>query len=262
MGEAWIVRKQPPCLVKPRFHGARASADRRRDLLLTQSGVVTKHEWRSEPSGKRQDRLAHEGGTVALVNELVRCGIARDDRVERVLRGPPAGVSGLGSCRGIAGVHDDPVDPWPQSVSFWEGVSESPEAQERLLNGIVDFRGVTEEESGCAVRGRVPLMQEFLELARIGVGNHVCKTLRHRRRFDFPPEQARHRSTAWTPDAGAATSARVPRGLSGRLPEYSAGVPGALRRSTSPRQGESSSTSAGPGCSSACVSWVARRKVA
>jgi hypothetical protein len=130
-----------------------------------------------------------------LVSELVRCGIARDDRVERVLRGPPAGVSGLGSCRGIAGVHDDPVDPWPQSISFWEGVSESPEAQERLLNGIVNFRGVTEEERGCAVRGRVPLLQEFLELARIGVGSHVSKTLRHCRRFDFSPEQGRHHST-------------------------------------------------------------------
>src|ERR1035438_8921889 len=186
--------------MKPRFHGARAFADRRRDLLLAQSGVVTKHEWRSEPSGKRQDRLANERGTVALVSELVRCGIARDDRVERVLRGPPAGVSGLGSCRGIAGVHDDPVDPWPQSVSFWEGVSKSPEAQERLLNGIVDFRGVTEEERCCAARGRVPLLQEFLELARIGVGHHVSKTLRHCRRFDFPPEQARHRSTARAPD--------------------------------------------------------------
>jgi len=202
VGEPWVVCKQPPSLMKPRFHGARASADRRRDLLLAQSGVVTKHEWRSEPSGKRQDRLAHERGTVALVSELVRCGIARDDRVERVLRGPPAGVSGLSSCRGIAGVHDDPVDPWPQPVSFWEGVSKSPEAQERLLNGIVNFRGVTEEERGCAVRGRVPLLQEFLELARIGVGNHVSKTLRHGRRFDFPPEQARHRSTARAPDAG------------------------------------------------------------
>ncbi len=189
MGEPWVVGKQPPCLMKSRFHGARASADRRRDLLLAQSGVVTKHEWRSEPGGKRQDRLAHERGTVVLVSELVRCGIARDDRVERVLRGPPAGVSGLGSCRGIAGVHDDPVDPWPQSVSFWEGVSKSPEAQERLLNGIVDFRGVTEEERGCAVRGRVPLLQEFLEPARIGVGNHVSKTLRRHGRFDFPPEQ-------------------------------------------------------------------------
>jgi hypothetical protein len=93
-----------------------------------------------------------------LVGELVRCGIARDDRVERVLRGPPAGVSGLGSRRGIAGVHDDPVDPWPQSVSFWEGVSKSPEAQEGLLNGVVDSRGVTEEERGGAVSGRVPLL--------------------------------------------------------------------------------------------------------
>ncbi len=206
MGEPWVVRKQPPCLVKPRFHGARASADRRRDLLLAQSGVVTKHEWRSEPSGKRQDRLAHEGGTVALVSELVGCGIARDDRVERVLRGPPASVSDLGSCRGIAGVHDDPVDPWPQSVSFWEGVSKSPEAQECLLNGIVDFRGVTEEERGCAVHGRVPLPEEFLELTRIGVGNHVSKTLRHRRRFVFPPEQARHSDTPGTAEARAGAS--------------------------------------------------------
>ena len=56
------------------------------------------------------------------------------------------------------------------------------------------------------------LLQELLELARIGVGNHVSKTLRHRRRFDFPAEQARHRSTAWAPDAGGATSSRVPRG--------------------------------------------------
>ena len=176
--------------MKPRFHCARASADRRRDLPLAQSGVVTKHEGRAEPSGKRQDRLAYERGTVVLVGELVRCGIARDDGVERVLRCPPAGMSGLGSCRGIAGVHDDSVDPWPKSVSFWERVSKPPQAQERLLNGIVDIRGVTEEESGCAVGGCVPQPEEFLEIARIGVGDHASKTLRHRTRFDFPPEQA------------------------------------------------------------------------
>ena len=181
--------------MKPRFHGTGASADRRRNLLFAQSGVVTKHEWRSESSGKRLDGLAHERGTVALISKLVRCGVARDDRVERVLRGSPAGVSGLGSCRGIAGVHDDPVDPRPQSVSCRQSISESPEAQKRLLDSVVDLRGVTQEERGCSVRGRVPLLQEFLEFARVGVSNHASKTLRHGRRFDFPPEQARHRST-------------------------------------------------------------------
>ena len=228
MGDPRIVRKQSPSLMKPRFHGARASADSRRDLLLAQSGVVTKHEWRSEPGGKRQDRLANERSSVALVSDLVRCGIARDDRVERVLGSPSAGVSGLGPCRGVAGVHDDSVDPWPQSVSFWEGVSKSPEAQERLLNCIVDFRGITEEERGCAVRGRVPLLQEFLELARIDVCNHVSKTLRHCRRFDYSPEQARHRSIAWAPDAGGATRPRAPRGPQRQLPEYWAGARGSL----------------------------------
>ena len=214
MGDPRIVRKQSPSLMKPRFHGARASADSRRDLLLAQSGVVTKHEWRSEPGGKRQDRLANERSSVALVSDLVRCGIARDDRVERVLGSPSAGVSGLGPCRGVAGVHDDSVDPWPQSVSFWEGVSKSPQAQERLLNGIVDLRAVTEEERGRAVRGRVPLLQELLEPARIAVGIHVSKTLRHCGRFDSPHEQARHRSTSevGVRTEGVAPTAWVPPG--------------------------------------------------
>ena len=73
-----------------------------------------------------------------------------------------------------------------------EGVPKSPEAQERLLNGIVDFCGVTEEERGCAVGGRVPLLQEFFEFARIGVGDHALRrygtaegSISHLSRYDI-----------------------------------------------------------------------------
>jgi len=109
-----------------------------------------------------------------------------------------------------------------------EGVSKSPEAQERLLNGIVDFHGVTEEERGCAVRGVYHCCRSSSSSPG-RIGNHVSKTLRHCRRFDS--HLSRH-DIARQLGLQIRAVRRVPeflKGLSGRLPQYSAGIPGVLR---------------------------------